>query len=243
MPFSPKRIAVFGASGAIGSAFVHECLDRYDTADMFCFARSPERIPVHERVESHAFSLEDTEVFNANADAIKAAGGLDLIFVATGQLHSDTSMPEKTIRSLTAAGMEETFHTNTILPSLIMKHFLPLLPKHKKAVFAAISARVGSISDNHLGGWYSYRASKAALNMLIRCAAIEMQRTHQSSVIIGMHPGTVDSSLSKPFQRGMPEGQLMQPEKSAAMLLDVISEVDQSQTGKCLAYDGTEIAP
>ncbi|WP_108817509.1 SDR family NAD(P)-dependent oxidoreductase [Pseudovibrio sp. Alg231-02] len=243
MPFSPKRIAVFGASGAIGSAFVNECLDRYHTATVFCFARSLERIPVHERVESRTFSLEDPEGLNASADAIKAAGGLDLIFVATGQLHSTTTKPEKTIRALTSAGMEETYCTNTILPAMIMKYFLPLLPKHKRAVFAAISARVGSISDNYLGGWYSYRASKAALNMLIRCAAIEMQRTHQSSVIIGVHPGTVDSSLSKPFQRGIQESQLMQPKQSAAMLLELISKVDQSQTGKCLAYDGTEIAP
>ncbi|SFT44353.1 NAD(P)-dependent dehydrogenase, short-chain alcohol dehydrogenase family [Pseudovibrio denitrificans] len=243
MPFSPKRVAVFGASGAIGSAFAQECLDRYGTAKVFCFARSPERIPKHDRIESHAFSLEDLEGLQANAEAIKAVGGLDLIFVATGQLHSATAKPEKTMRSLSIASMEETLHTNTILPAMIMKHFLPLLPKHKKAVFAVISARVGSVSDNYLGGWYSYRASKAALNMLIRCAAIEMQRTHQSSVVIGVHPGTVDSDLSKPFQRNIPEGQMMRPAKSAAMLLDVISKVDQSQTGKCLAYDGTEILP
>ena len=243
MLFSPQRVAVFGASGAIGSAFVDECLDRYDTAKIFCFARSPERIPVHARVETHIFSLDDPDGLKASAKAIQADGGLDLIFVATGQLHSATTKPEKTIRSLSVTGMEETLRTNTILPALIMKHFLPLLPKHKKAVFAAISARVGSISDNFSGGWYSYRASKAALNMLIRCAAIEMQRTHQNAVVIGMHPGTVDSTLSKPFQGNIPSGQLMRPVKSAAMLLDVITNVDQSQTGKCLAYDGTEISP
>ncbi len=243
MPFSPKRIAVFGASGAIGSAFVHECLDRYETAKVFCFARSPDRIPTHNRVERHAFSLDDLDGLKTKAEAIKADGGLDLIFVATGQLHSPTAKPEKTIRTLSMGGMEETFHTNTVLPAMIMKHFLSLLPKQQKGVFAAISARVGSISDNALGGWYSYRASKAALNMLIRCAAIELQRTHQNSVIIGVHPGTVDSTLSKPFQRGIPEGQLMRPVKSAALLLDVISKVNQSQTGRCLAYDGTEITP
>ncbi len=139
MPFSPKRIAVFGASGAIGSAFVHECLDRYETAKVFCFARSPDRIPVHDRVKRHALSLDDLEELKTKAEAIKADGGLDLIFVATGQLHSPTAKPEKTIRTLSMGGMEETFHTNTILPAMIMKHFLPLLPKQKKKVFSRLS--------------------------------------------------------------------------------------------------------
>ncbi len=243
MPFSPKRIAVFGASGAIGSAFTRECLDRYAEAQLFCFSRSVERIPMYERTTRFPLDARDEAALVEYQEAIKQAGGLDLIFVATGQLHSTTTKPEKTIRSLSVSNMEETIYANTILPAMIMKHFLPLLPKHAKGVYAAISARVGSISDNYIGGWYSYRASKAALNMLIRCAAIEMQRTHQMAAVIGLHPGTVNSPLSHPFQRSVPEGQLMQPAKSAELLLNVISKVDQAQTGRCLAYDGTEIKP
>ncbi|KZL17816.1 C-factor [Pseudovibrio axinellae] len=242
MAFPPKRIAVFGASGALGAAFTKACLDRYESATVFCFARSLERIPAYKRTQHYSLGLEDN-LMQTSAGAIKAQGGLDIIFVATGQLHSPTTQPEKTIRFLSATAMEETFLANSILPALIMKHYLPLLPRHNKGVFAAISARVGSISDNFLGGWYSYRASKAALNMLIRCAAIEMQRTHEKSVVIGLHPGTVDSALSKPFQRNIPEQQLLTPSKSAVMMLDIIESCNQSQSGKCFAYDRTEISP
>ncbi|SDQ94360.1 SDR family NAD(P)-dependent oxidoreductase [Pseudovibrio sp. Tun.PSC04-5.I4] len=243
MPYSPKRIAIFGASGAIGSAVVVECAKRYADAQIFAFARTRERVPLSPLVHHHGLDVDDETSLAADAQNLKSGGGLDLVFVATGQLHSSGTRPEKTIRSLSASAMQEIYQANTVLPAIIMKHFLPLLSKDRKTVFAAISARVGSISDNRLGGWYSYRASKAALNMLIKCASVEMRRSHPEACLVGIHPGTVDSALSKPFQRAVPEGKLFSPSYSAGMILTALEHLEASQSGKCFAYDGTEIAP
>ncbi|NBR34275.1 MAG: short-chain dehydrogenase [Rhodobacteraceae bacterium] len=120
-------------------------------------------------------------------------------------------------------------------------HYLPLLPRDRRGVFAALSARVGSISDNQLGGWYAYRASKAALNMILKNAAIEAARRYKLSVVVGLHPGTVDSSLSKPFQGNVREGKLFGPEYAADHLIRVIDNLTPDQSGKCFAWDGSEI--
>jgi NAD(P)-dependent dehydrogenase (short-subunit alcohol dehydrogenase family) len=131
------------------------------------------------------------------------------VIVASGVLTlSDGSGPERTLRRLDAGAMAEVLQINLIGPAMIAKHILPLLPRDKRSVFAALSARVGSITDNGLGGWHSYRASKAGLNMLLKNFAIEMARTHPKAVIAGLHPGTVDTELSRPFQSGLAEGQL-----------------------------------
>ena len=126
---------------------------------------------------------------------------------------------------------------------MIAKHFLPKLNRENLSIFAAISARVGSISDNYLGGWYAYRASKSALNMIIKNAAIEIGRRNKNAVIVGLHPGTVDSKLSKPFQGNIPHNKLFTPEYSAKKLLEVISTLKPWQSGKCWAWDGTEVDP
>ena len=137
--------------------------------------------------------------------------------------------------------MLETFRINTIGPVLLAKHFLPLMRSGSKSVFVALSARVGSISDNRLGGWSSYRASKAALNMLLRTASIEHKRRHPESVIVALHPGTVDTRLSAPFQRGVPEGKLFTPAYSVERLLDVIDGLRPADTGGFFAWDGQPI--
>jgi NAD(P)-dependent dehydrogenase (short-subunit alcohol dehydrogenase family) len=120
---------------------------------------------------------------------------------------------------------------------------LPLLPRNGKAVFAALSARVGSISDNRLGGWYGYRASKAALNQLLRTLSIELGRQRGQAICVGLHPGTVDSALSRPFQSSVSEGKLFTPRFAAKQLLAVINKLDVSQSGRLLAWDGAEIEP
>ena len=135
------------------------------------------------------------------------------------------------------------FAVNTIGPALAAKHFLPKLKRGERAIFAALSARVGSISDNRLGGWYAYRASKAALNMIVRTAAIETARRAPQAIIVGLHPGTVDSRLSKPFQGNASARTIFEPASAASQLLGVLEGLRPEDSGKCFAYDGQEVLP
>lgn len=128
-----------------------------------------------------------------------------------------------------------------MLPALIAKHFLPKLNRENKAVFAVLSARVGSITDNRLGGWYAYRASKVALNMILKNAAIEIGRRYKKSIIIGLHPGTVNSPLSKPFQTNVPDDQMFTADFSVKKMIEVLDSVTPEKSGSCFAWDGKEI--
>jgi NAD(P)-dependent dehydrogenase (short-subunit alcohol dehydrogenase family) len=133
------------------------------------------------------------------------------------------------------------YRINTVGPALVMKHFAPLMLREQRAVFAALSARVGSISDNRLGGWHSYRASKAALNMLLRNLAVELGRSHPQAVVAGLHPGTVDTGLSRPFQKGVADGKLFAPAYSAERLLAVLDGLTPADSGGVFAWDGARI--
>lgn len=168
---------------------------------------------------------------------------LDLVLVTTGILHDREIMPERSLQELSSEKFHHLFKANTILPALAAKHFLPKLTKDRRSIFAAISARVGSISDNRLGGWYAYRASKAALNMVIKSASIEMRRRSKQAFVVGLHPGTVDSKLSKPFQNHVPGSMLFTPEYSAKCLLSVLNQLNEGDSGKCFAWDGKEVEP
>lgn len=168
---------------------------------------------------------------------------LDLVIVANGILHDEGLMPEKALRDLSAKNFHRVYEANTITPALIAKYFLPKLNRDQPSIFAALSARVGSISDNQLGGWYAYRASKAALNMIIKNAAIEVGRRNKHAIVVGLHPGTVNSDLSKPFQSKVADGKLFTPDYSAEKLLDVLGNLSPEQTGKCFAWDGKEVLP
>jgi len=139
--------------------------------------------------------------------------------------------------------MADVFAINTIVPTLIAKHMLPVLEKGRKTAFAALSARVGSISDNRLGGWLSYRSSKAALNMAIKTLSIELRRINRDALILGLHPGTVETGLSKPFRAGVPEAQLFSARQSVEKMLTTLDCAVSDQSGKLLAYDGKEILP
>jgi len=175
----------------------------------------------------------------------QAAAGLDalhLVIVASGILHTDHGeRPEKSWRDLSAQQLAESFAVNTIGPALIAKHVLPMFPRDERAVFAALSARVGSIEDNRFGGWYGYRASKAALNQLIKTFSIELARNRRDAVCIGLHPGTVDTELSKPFQANVPDDQLFTPERAADQLLSVIDARQPQDSGGLFAWDGKKI--
>ncbi len=218
----PRRAAVIGASGGIGAAFA-AALTAGGT-EVIALARAD-------------LDLEDEA--SIVAAAARVGTPLDLVIVATGLLHGDGIAPEKAMRDLSAANLARYFAVNATGPALVAKHFLPLLARDRRAVFAALSARVGSISDNRLGGWYGYRASKAALNMLVRTLAIELARTRPEALCVALHPGTVDTRLSQPFQRGVPD--LFTPERSAAAMLDVLATLTPADSGGCFAWDGTRV--
>jgi NAD(P)-dependent dehydrogenase (short-subunit alcohol dehydrogenase family) len=175
------------------------------------------------------------------AEAARNIGPVDLLIIATGLLHADDIEPEKSLRGQSPEAYAKAFAINATGPALIGKHFLPLLPRDRRAVFAAISARVSSVSDNRLGGWHAYRASKAALNMILRNFAIELGRTHPQAVVAALHPGTVDTPLSEPFQRNVAEGKLFTPDYSAECLLKVIDSLTAEDSGNLFAWDGQRI--
>ncbi len=239
-PFNPQRIAILGAQGAIGQAFVQHYAALPHKPHVFACTRKPPDVYC-DNITPVKFDITDDASVAEAAQTIAAP--LDLVLICTGLLHTDTFGPEKTIKTVHRAHMQHVFNVNTFGPAMVMQHFLPLLPRQQRGILAAISARVGSISDNQIGGWYSYRASKAALNMLVRCAAIEMTRTHPHAVVVGLHPGTVNSPLSQPFQHGLPAGKLFTPAYSAQAMAQVIAQLMPAQSGRLFAYDGQEISP
>jgi len=168
---------------------------------------------------------------------------LDQIIIATGILHTSSFGPEKSIRDISVNKFVEVLTVNTIGPALVGKYFLPLLNKKNKSVMAFLSARVGSISDNKLGGWYSYRASKSALNQVIKNFSIEIRRTNLNAVIIGLQPGTIKSKLSEPFQKNVKEGALISAEESVTKLFKVIEGSSNIESGCLLSWDGQVIKP
>ncbi|MBB5713761.1 SDR family NAD(P)-dependent oxidoreductase [Sphingomonas aerophila] len=217
---------VIGASGGIGRALV-EALEEEGTT-VRAFSR-PE------------LDILDEKSITAAADSLKAPP--TLVIVATGVLHEGERGPEKSMRELDADWLARTFAVNAIGPALVAKHFLPRMPKTGRCVFAVLSARVGSIGDNRLGGWYSYRASKAALNQLVRTVSIEEKRRNDRSIVVALHPGTVDTRLSEPFQANVRADQLFAPGRAAVQLLDVIDGLKAPDSGRIFGWDGAEITP
>lgn len=232
----PQSAAVFGASGGIGAALCEVLVER-GCKTIHAGSRSGNG-PSGPAIRPFAFDLTDEASIASAAQAMRDEPP-EWVIVATGVLTlPDGTGPERTLKRLDPSAMAENFALNTIGPALIAKHMLPLMPRDRRFVFAALSARVGSISDNGLGGWHSYRASKAALNMLLRNFALEMGRTHGKGVVVGLHPGTVDTALSEPFQSGLPEGQLTEPAQSAGMLLDVLGSLSPEDSGRVFDYAG-----
>ncbi|QDH34768.1 SDR family NAD(P)-dependent oxidoreductase [Porphyrobacter sp. YT40] len=236
---APRSAAVFGASGGIGAALC-EALAARGAQVIHAGSRRGEG-PQGPAIRRFAFDLTDEASIAAAAQEMRDDPP-EWVIAATGVLTlADGTGPERTYKRLDPAVMAEVFALNTIGPALIAKHMLPLMPRGAPFTFAALSARVGSISDNGLGGWHSYRASKAALNMLLKNLAIEVSRTHSEGVVVGLHPGTVDSALSEPFQSGLPEGQLTAPQDAAANLLDVLARLTPAQSGRVFDFRGDEV--
>ena len=236
-----RKVAVIGSSGAIGSAFVDHYINDQSINSIFSFSRSS--IGIDNNKVKH-FSI-DIENENSVQDAAKSVEEInfDEIIIASGLLHTNEFGPEKSIKDLKADNILKILNVNTVGPAIIGKHFLPLLNKNNKSVMAFLSARVGSISENKLGGWYAYRASKSALNQIIKTFSIELKRTNPKAIIIGLQPGTVDSELSAPFKRSVSKNKLFSAEYSASQLLGVIERVDESSSGNLISWDGEIISP
>ncbi len=231
---------VVGASGGIGAALVSALLDDPGFDAVFAMAR---RFAAGSEGRLHRLPIDVTDEASIARAAEQVSGPLRLVIVATGILHSDTLAPEKTYRALDAAALLESYRVNAVGPALVARHMLPRLDPSGRSVFAALSARVGSIGDNHSGGWHAYRASKAALNMIIRNLAIETARRAPGTLCVGLHPGTVDTALSEPFQRNVRPGTLFSAAHAAACLLSVVDRLTPADSGTVLAWDGSTIPP
>jgi NAD(P)-dependent dehydrogenase (short-subunit alcohol dehydrogenase family) len=233
------RAVVFGASGGIGRALVARLAA--DGWEITAASRSGEPVAGARDVVRFDLTAEDTI---AAAAAKLTTDPPRVCIVATGALTlPGGGAPEKSYRHLSASALAGAFAINTIGPALVAKHFLPLLPREERSVFAVLGARVGSIGDNRLGGWHSYRASKAALAMLIRNFAIEVARTHPRAIIAGLHPGTVATPLSAPFVRNVPRERLSDPVVAADRLFAVMQRLEPVDSGKVLDWQGLTVPP
>jgi NAD(P)-dependent dehydrogenase (short-subunit alcohol dehydrogenase family) len=233
---------IVGSSGGVGGALVSRLVADPAVSRVTGWQRRAPASAAQGRLTIHRVDLLDEATISAAAQTL---GDVDLVIVASGLLHDDATnlRPEKTWHSLEPEAMRRNFEINTIGPTLVAKHVLALLPRDRRAVFAVLSARVGSISDNRLGGWHSYRASKAALNQIIRCLAIELAGKRPKAICVGLHPGTVATALSQPFQSNVAEGRLFSAEQSAMHLLDVTAALTPQQSGRLFDWAGLEIAP
>ena len=236
-----KSVAVIGSSGAIGSAFIASYLEDETIENIISFSRSSP-ISSNKRVKHFCIDIEDEASIEGAAANLQGLV-LDEIIIASGLLHTEDFGPEKSIKDLKAENILKVLKVNTVGPTIIGKYFLPLLNKDKKSVMAFLSARVGSISENKLGGWYSYRASKSALNQIIKNFSIEIKRSNINAVVIGFQPGTVESKFSEPFKKNVKEGNLFTAEYSVSMLKKVINSSTPTDSGKLIGWDGKEINP
>lgn len=219
-----EKMVIIGATGGIGRALADAAQAR--GAEVIQVLR-PDRDP------------DDEARFASAAEA--TGGGLSHVIVASGLLHRDGQGPERDLRQLDPAWLMESFRVNSLIPALAAKHYAPRLRKDGRALFAVLTARVGSIADNRLGGWHSYRMSKAAANQLVRTIAVELRRKAPGAIAVALHPGTVDTGMSQPFQRNLKPGQLVRPEDAAANLWRVMDRLTPEDSGRFLAWDGSEI--
>ncbi len=243
---------VQGASRGIGLELVRQLLGTRPFERVIATCRQPSQATElqalastqPERLLIVELDVQNEETIESAAKAVASeTNELGLILNVAGVLHGPDFGPEKRLSQIQPDALRKVFEVNAFGPLLVAKHFHGLLRHDRRSVFASLSARVGSISDNRLGGWYAYRASKAAQNMITKNLSIELARIAPKSIVVGLHPGTVDTDLSKPFQRNVPEHQLLSKSTAAHALLEVISGLDREDSGKVFDYRGCEIAP
>jgi len=242
---------VVGANRGIGLGFVHHLLVEGIAQRVFAGCRNPEDATAlqtlagqfgHRLVVLEMSITSEESLVQAAAVVAAETQQLDLILTCAGVLHDGEGMaPERKLGEVTAANLHKSFAVNAFGPLLVARYFSHLLPRRARCVVASLSARVGSIGDNRLGGWYAYRASKAAQNMFSRNLSIELRRSARGVVCVTLHPGTVDTDLSKPFQRGVPAGKLFPVERAVRQLCEIITNLGSEDNGRFIAWDGQDI--
>lgn len=242
-----SNVLIQGASRGIGLGLVKALVQDEAGFHIIATCREPEHAESLNALACDRLSVRPLDVtvpdrIAALASDLKQQGTrLSLVINAAGVLHGEGFGPEKKLEDLDAAALEQVFAVNTFGPALLLKALRPLMARDGKAVFAAISARVGSIGDNRLGGWYAYRASKAALNQIIRTAGIEFGRRNKNAIVAALHPGTTDTGLSAPFQANVAEEKLFSVDRTCGYLLDVIDGLSTEDSGGFFAWDGQRI--
>lgn len=238
---------VVGASQGIGLEFVRQLLKTYPTGTIFAAYRElPSKdlaalaVQYPARLILLPMDITDEAEVAAGIEKVRqSTRQLHLVLYCVGVLHQEELQPEKSLQQIQSEHLLRYFQVNSVGAVLLAKHVVPLLKHGDRSVFAAISAKVGSIGDNQLGGWYGYRASKAALNMLMRTTAIEYRRKSPNTLVVMLHPGTTDTRLSKPFQRNVPPDKLFAVERTVTQLLQVIDQLQPDQTGQFFSWDGS----
>jgi NAD(P)-dependent dehydrogenase (short-subunit alcohol dehydrogenase family)/flavin reductase (DIM6/NTAB) family NADH-FMN oxidoreductase RutF len=240
----PKRVLVIAANGGIGHAYCENILADYPDVQLIRMARDVDKLlPLDGDVVDIAMDLSDDSRIDRSITALANYGQVDWVFMASGWLHDETTKPEKTYRSLQREHLLRSYNINAVGPALFVSRFLTAAAKKHPTKIGILSARVGSISDNSMGGWHSYRASKSALHMLIKNIAIECKNSRKPISVIGLQPGTTDTHLSAPFQRGLTEAQLQTPDFTATHLIKVMAAMEIQDSGKLFDFKGMPFEP
>lgn len=240
-------VLVQGASRGIGLALVRALAEHPRVARVIASCRNLDAADELRGLESDSIHVCALDVSRPESIAALAqrlgreSQPLSLLINAAGVLHGEDWMPEKKLEDLDMRSLQRVFAVNAFGPALMLREFRPLMAREGKAVMCAISARVGSISDNRLGGWYAYRASKSALNQIIKTASIELKRRNPNVIVAALHPGTTDTGLSKPFQARVPEGKLFSVEQTSGYLLHVVDGLGVEDSGGFFAWDGERV--
>lgn len=230
---------VIGANGGIGSAIIHQIIQTEPNTQVFGVSTTPSKL---EDSRYHHFHLaEPNEASIPDCCESLPQHAFNRIVCTIGMLHNQTVQPEKRLEELSASSLQQYFETNVLLPALWLKHIPDLLTKENPSKVVFLSARVGSISDNQLGGWYGYRSSKSALNMLIKTAQVEIKRRLADCSLVLYHPGTVDTALSKPYQANVNPEKLFTPEFTAKQLLSILPELEVAHAPHYIDWNGRTI--
>lgn len=244
------NVLIVGASRGIGLEFVQQHLQQPEFSRVFAACRTPDQAPRLEALNREYPDrlrplpldlLDDTSIAGAIATIQSEVPRLHRVINCAGLLHGPTLQPEKRLSQVHRAALEQSFGVNAFGPILLAQACEDLLHHDQPSLFASLSARVGSIGDNRLGGWYSYRAAKAAQNMLLRTLALEWQRRRRNTICLLLHPGTTDTDLSAPFQANVPPERLFPPERTVRQLMTILDRITLADSGRFLAWDGQEI--